>query len=351
MPTYSVWMLGATNITVSGGGSLSGFTQGNGSHLVGRSITLNSSSFIETQISDNDPNFDDNDASQTLDGPQVINGVPYPSGTRVEAEYRIVLVDPNTGVQYTALGYNVNNSSPSYGTIEGLSFVGPPSSWPPVGVALTVVQAFEGPGSMGQPPIAYDQLFVPCFTPGTRIRCPGGPRLVETLKQGDPVCVKGAGPQPLRALLRTRVDVACAPHLAPVTLRAHALGPGRPARDLTVSPQHRFLIRSARADLMFGTPAVLVAAAHLVNGVTIRQATPAPGASAWPVTYLHLVFDAHHIVWAEGVETESFLPAAALGDDAPPALRAEIAALFPGHAPAAPVRPPLRAWEARALAA
>jgi hypothetical protein len=144
--------------------------------------------------------------------------------------------------------------------------------------------------------------------------------------------------------LRTHVDAALAPQLAPVTIRAHALGPGRPARDLTVSPQHRILIRSARADLMFGSPAVLVAAAHLVNGATIRQAAPGP------VTYLHLVFNDHHIVWAEGVETESFLPGAAMAD-APPALRAELATLFPGHAPAVPVRPPLRAWEARALAA
>jgi hypothetical protein len=342
MPTYSVWMLGANDITVSGGGSLSGFTQGDGSHLLGKTITLNTLNVTETFILDNDANFDDNDNTQSLDGAQTINGVTYASGTRVEAEYRLVLQDPD-GNLYTVLGYNVNNSNPAYATVEGLAFVGPPAGWPPAGVPLTVVQTAEGPGSFGQPPIPYDQLVVPCFTPGTRIRCPGGPRRIESLAPGDLVCVQGAGPQPLLALLRTHVDAALAPQLAPVTIRAHALGPGRPVRDLTVSPQHRILIRSARADLMFGSPAVLVAAVHLVNGATIRQAAPGP------VTYLHLVFKDHHIVWAEGVETESFLPAAAMAD-APPALRAEIATLFPGHAPAVPISPPLRGWEARALA-
>ncbi|MFN6980224.1 MAG: Hint domain-containing protein, partial [Gemmobacter sp.] len=249
------------------------------------------------------------------------------------------------------IGYNVNNSNPTYATVEGLAFVGPPGAWPPVGVALTVVQASEGPGDFGQPRLPYSGTVVPCFTPGTRIRCPGGPRLIETLAPGDRVCVRGAGPQPLRALARTTVSAAMAavmPQLAPVTIRAGAFGPGRPGRDLTVSPQHRILVRSARADLMFGTPEVLVAAVHLVDGDAIRQTAPQA------VTYLHLVFESHQIVWAEGIETESFLPVAALSPGAPPNLEAEIRTLFPDLAAGgrqATVSRALSGWEARALVA
>ncbi len=350
MATYSVWMLEADNVTVSGGGSLSGFTQGDGSHLVGRTITLNAPSWIETRISDNDANFDDNDADQRLDGAQTIGGVTYPSGTVVEAEYLLTLKDPDTGQQYQAIGYNVRNSSPAYGTVEGLSFVGPPTAWPPVGKPLLVVRAEEGPGSAGVPRVPYDRLVVPCFAPGTRIAVPGGQWPVEALAPGDPVLTRDAGPQPLVALARTTLGPAAlarAPHLAPVTIRAGAFGLGRPARDLTVSPQHRILIGGPRADLLFGAPEVLAAAIHLVNGTTVVQRP------VRRVTYLHLVLPSHHILWSEGLETESFQIGPMTLAAAPPPLRAELAALFPDAcaartAPAA--RPTLAGWEARLLA-
>lgn len=345
MAVYSVWMLEAGNISVSGGKSLSGITQGDGSHLLGETITLQNLNVIETFINDDDPNFDDNDTGQRLAGAQTIDGQPYPGGTRVEAEYRIVLEDPN-GNRFTAIGYNVNNSSPAFATVEGLAFLGPRNGWPPAGVPLRVVQTTEGPGSSGIPPAPYDQFVVPCFTPGTRIRCPGGPRRIETLRPGDLVCVKGAPPQPLRLLARTEVDAATAaarPWLAPVTIAAGALGPGRPVRDLTVSPQHRILMRGARCELHLGLPEALVAAVHLIDGATVRQAPPGP------VTYLHLLFDAHRIVWAEGVETESLWPGLAADPAAPPALKAELAALFGAAAPAPTARPVARRREALIL--
>ncbi|MFN3642303.1 MAG: Hint domain-containing protein [Gemmobacter sp.] len=350
MATYSVWMLEAENVTVSDGGSLSGFTQGDGSHLVGRTITLNAPNWVETRIADDDGNFDDNDANQRLDGAQTIGGVTYASGTVVEAEYLLTLEDPDTGQQYQVIGYNIRNSNPAFGTIEGLSFVGPPSAWPPVGKPLVVVRAQEGPGFAGVPTVSYTNLVVPCFTPGTLIAVPGGQWPVEALAPGDPVLTRDAGPQPLVALARTALgpgDLARAPHLAPVTIRAGAFGPGRPARDLTVSPQHRILIGGARAELLFGAPEVLAAAIHLVNGTTVVQRP------VRRVTYLHLVLGGHHIVWSEGLETESFQAGPTTLAAAPPGLRAELAALFPDacaarSAPAA--RPALAGWEARLLA-
>ncbi|MFB9149585.1 hypothetical protein [Roseovarius ramblicola] len=127
MANYGVWMLEASNITVSGGQSLSGFAQGAGSNLMGETIRLETNDWLETYLRDSgsDTRFDDND-DQRLDGSQTIDGTVYGDGTKVEAEYRVTLRDHATGETWDVLGYNVSNSSPAFGTIEGLAFVGPP---------------------------------------------------------------------------------------------------------------------------------------------------------------------------------------------------------------------------------
>lgn len=352
MATYSVWILEKSNITVSGGQSLDGITQGDGSHLVGRTITLDSNDWLETFLRDNDSDFDDNDGNQRLNGSQTVDGVTYGNGTRVEAEYRIVLEDSD-GNRYEAIAYNVNNSSPAYGTIEGLSFVGPPQGWPPVGEPLTVVEAYEGPGSFGQPGIAAGDLVVPCFTPGTRIATPQGAVPVERLAVGDRVTTLDHGPQTIRwvgavdlAAPRLRAD----PSLRPVRVRAGALGAGRPCRDMLLSPQHRVLLSGWHAELLFGAGEVLAAVKHLVNDRTIAVAHDVDR-----VTYIHFMFDRHEVVLADNLPAESFLPGpmtlSALDRDA----RDELVALFPGlaaggHCPLTSARPQLRRWEASLLA-
>ena len=60
----------------------------------------------------------------------------------------------------------------------------------------------------------------------------------------------------------------------------------------------------------------------LVNGDTIHRAPCAQ------VTYVHFMFDAHEIVMAEGLASESFLFGDYLCNETS-ALRAEIIALFP----------------------
>ena len=74
----------------------------------------------------------------------------YGNNTVIEAEYQMVLRDPNTGIEYRAVSVNMNNSSPAYATIEGIAFV---DVIPPTRVALEVISASEGPGSSGQPPL------------------------------------------------------------------------------------------------------------------------------------------------------------------------------------------------------
>lgn len=355
MASYSIWMLEAQNVTVSGGKSLSGITQGNGAHLVGETIRLDNNNWLQTFINDNDPNFDDNDGQQRLDGAQTIGGVGYPSGTRVEAEYRLILRDPNTNQTWDVLGYNVLNSSPAYGTIEGLAFVGPAGGFPPIGVDLQVIRAFEGPGSSGQPAINAGNLAAPpCFTPGTRILTECGYVAVEDLAVGDRVRTRDAGLQRLcwigRADLSAQ-DLRVNPAFQPVCIRADAFGPGQPARDLLVSPQHRILVRDWAAELHFGTTEVLIAAQHLIDGRRVIRAAAPEG-----ISYLHIMCAAHHIIWAEGLETETFLPGPQSLGHVPRETMAELLALFPElrdmDRPAfEPARPVLRAWEARMLSA
>ena len=43
---------------------------------------------------------------------------------------------------------------------------------------------------------------------------------------------------------------------------------------MKVSPQHRILFRGARAEMLFGAAAVLVAATHLTGLATVEQVLP-----------------------------------------------------------------------------
>ncbi|SEQ69591.1 Hint domain-containing protein [Thalassovita taeanensis] len=154
-----------------------------------------------------------------------------------------------------------------------------------------------GPGSGG----------VICFTPGTRIETPDGPRLVEDLREGDRVQTKDNGAEEVQWIGSRRMTGArlfAMPKLRPIRVRAGALGVERPDEELLVSPGHRMLVRGNVARALFNTPEVLVSARDLLNGSTVTVDT-----QLREVTYIHLLLPSHQIVWANGVETESFHPA------------------------------------------
>lgn len=183
----------------------------------------------------------------------------------------------------------------------------------------------------------------PCFTPGTRIRTPAGSRPIETLAPGDLVDTIDHGPRPLRWIGRRTVDGTG--EFAPVRIAKDALGN---YRALVVSPQHRLLVSGWQAEVLFGAAEVLVAALHLVGR---------PGITRTPVAeveYIHLLFDDHEIIFAEGAASESFHPGSILleGDRA---LYAEIMSIFPGlaarvHCDLPAARPVVSGREARILA-
>ena len=119
-------------------------------------------------------------------------------------------------------------------------------------------------------------------------------------------------------------ELQAAPKQRPVQITAGALGQGLPLRDLTVSRQHRVLVRSKISERMFGKMEVLVPAVKLVEmpGIFVDEACTT-------VTYFHLLFDRHQIVYAEDAPTESLFTGPEALKSVSPAARAEILSLFP----------------------
>jgi Ca2+-binding RTX toxin-like protein len=137
-----------------------------------------------------------------------------------------------------------------------------------------------------------------CFAEGTRIVTPSGEDAVENLRAGDMVLAMRdgqAGFEPLRwvgfmdvALPR---NAAMAAKTAPILIKAGAIAPGMPARDLRVSPDHAMEVDGH-----------LIPAKHLVNGSSIIQ-------EVWckRVRYFHLELEAHGLLLSEGTWSESYL--------------------------------------------
>jgi hypothetical protein len=158
-------------------------------------------------------------------------------------------------------------------------------------------------------PSARNEGGVICFTPGTRIMTPVGPRNVEHLREGDKVLTRDSGPQEVQWTGARRMSGArlfVMPQLRPIRFRAGALAVERPDQELLVSPSHRMLVTGPVARTLFNTDEVLVAARDLVNGSTVTV-----DMTLREVTYVHLLLPNHEVIWANGVETESFHPASA----------------------------------------
>ncbi|WP_425097849.1 Hint domain-containing protein [Tropicibacter sp. S64] len=146
-----------------------------------------------------------------------------------------------------------------------------------------------------------------CFTPGTWIATPRGKIRIEDLREGDLVQTKDSGPQPVEWIgsrHMTGARLFAMPKLRPIRIRAGAFGIDRPDAEFLVSPEHRMVVKGAVARALFNTPEVLVSARDLVNGSSVVVDT-----AVKDVTYVHLMLPRHEIVFANGVETESFHPA------------------------------------------
>lgn len=139
-----------------------------------------------------------------------------------------------------------------------------------------------------------------CFAAGTMLRTPDGETAVEDLAPGDLLATAlGHGPRRVCWVGRRTVDLArhTRPEdLAPVRVRAGAFGPGRPAQDVVLSPDHAIHFAGR-----------LVPVRHILNGATIL---PDP---ATTITYYHVELagaagtPVHDVVLASGLPVESYL--------------------------------------------
>lgn len=144
---------------------------------------------------------------------------------------------------------------------------------------------------------SFIELRPACFAAGTRIATDHGEVAVEALAVGGRVRVLlGEGWEPIRWIGRRTVD--CAHHPAPaqvwpVRVRAGAFGPGRPRRDVFLSPDHAVYVNE-----------VLIPVRYLLTGDSIAQV------QVDTVAYYHLELAAHDVILAEGLPAESYLETA-----------------------------------------
>lgn len=263
-----------------------------------------------------------------IDGDNVSNESPNDPtqtylGDAIAWDYTITVNDGTTNYQVGFLDLDVNGDGDfDFPTGEQgyfIAFIG--GQIPPLNTTLTLGAVTDNGPSI---PVT---TVVPCFTEGTMIATQEGERLIESLSVGDGVLTADHGVRPIRWIGRRvldRADLAANPKLRPIRIAKDALGPGKPARDLLVSPQHRMLIRSEIAVRMFDAAEILVPACKLVGipGVSVAEDVES-------VVYIHLLFDRHEVVFAEDTPSESLYTGAealkAVGD----AAQEEILTLFP----------------------
>jgi hypothetical protein len=135
-----------------------------------------------------------------------------------------------------------------------------------------------------------------CFASGVRLATARGEVAVESLAIGDLVRTTTNELRPIKWLGHRTIAFNNHPNpkgLKPVRIAAHAFGPGKPVRDLLLSPAHAVAV-----DLL---GEVLVPVGSLVNGATIAQL------DVDQVTYWHVELDSHDLLLAENLAAESYL--------------------------------------------
>jgi len=165
-------------------------------------------------------------------------------------------------------------------------------------LGLPATAAFDLQGIPAGSSITFDNntdtVVFACFLRGTRIATPYGEVAVEDLRAGDIVLTLNKGRVPIRWIGRRVLDPLTLdrPRDAwPIRIRKGALTENVPHRDLLVSPDHCMLVQD-----------VLVPAKLLVNGTTIVQEERRE-----PFEYFHIELDAHDVLIAEGMLSESYL--------------------------------------------
>lgn len=262
------------------------------------------------------------------------------TGSKAEA---VALLDAGTVQSFYDIGGATSRITALDGPAAGATSTNvPPTSGATIQFNLSG-DRIDGPTSQNTSAI--------CLTAGTMIDTKAGERLIEELEVGQLVRTLDNGFQPIRMIHKRRIGgdlLRCNRKLWPVCIQAGAMGFGLPARDLWVSPQNRMLYRHIRIPLLFGEKAVFIRAKSLA--ASFEEVFVDSGMSE--VTYYHLVFDQHEVIFAESAATESFHAGPEGIAALDPETRTEFFDIFPefswGEAQPASY-PTLRSWELLAM--
>ena len=210
----------------------------------------------------------------------------------------VLILDPGVSnssldpITLFASGDTIDVSAP----ISSLSYNAPRSQ--------LLVDLADGSAQLLNVVIAQGQTFsfsgdnilanAPCLAAGSRIDTTAGPVAVEDLKPGDTVLLASGGTRPVKWIgwrhiqLQRHIDPDS---VRPIRIKAHAIAEDAPRHDLLLSPDHAIFIDGK-----------LIPARLLRNDTTIVEDH---GCEA--VTYYHVELDAHDVLLAEGLATESYL--------------------------------------------
>lgn len=283
MPIFGAWQI--SDLSISGPDPFASNASANDDAAGNTTITINSSATVQMiNLDDDDALFEDGDGDQELAEATIFDGDRYGTGTSgdVETEYSYIIRPAgSTDATENITIYAVEIE----GVVHGIA-----SS-----ARLFAGQSYDIVGvESDDPQVAYSNLAV-CFARGTRIATKQGPIAVEDLRPGMRVQTADNGYRELIWTGRWRVHGRA--ENAPIHIAQGALGNDR---ALEVSAQHRMVVRPRQGGLR--GQEVLLPAKALLDLPGIARA-PRPR-----VEWLHLMFERHEIVFAEGARAESLLP-------------------------------------------
>jgi len=167
----------------------------------------------------------------------------------------------------------------------------------------------------------FAQVACVSFTRGTHLTVASGAQVrIEDLKVGDRVLTRDAGAQQIRWIGSSTVRAVG--DFAPILIKAGTLNN---ANDLLVSPDHRLFVYQRTDHMGVGRSELLVKARHLVNSETVLVQ------NGGFVDYFQILFDRHHIIYAEGIAAESMLIDSRTRSALPADLLNKLQNLLPGH--------------------
>lgn len=189
------------------------------------------------------------------------------------------------------------------------------------------LQLQNGGSAVAASELNAENTGVVCFAGGTLILTPWGEVPIEALSKGDLVVTRDNGPKPIVWIGKRHVsaqELERNPRFKPIWISQSVTGGDAP---MIVSRQHGLLVQ-----LEDGSE-TLVRAGHLAR---MRGGKARVMEGCRKVTYFHLMFEAHEILYANGGPAESFYPGANAFGALANSAREEVLSLFPGLYPSRP---------------